>query len=110
MGLYLACIVQRFLHGGAIPGHGASPSGARELSRRCLLPPSLSVPALPSGSEVGESLEEHESIDDIKYRQLLKDYREAQVDLSSTRLNAEMLRSELDATHDALQASKNLAS
>ena len=32
----------------------------------------------------------------------MKDYREAQADLSSTRLNAEMLRAELDAARDAL--------
>ena len=57
-----------------------------------------------------ESSEEHESSDDIEYHQLLKDYREAQADLSSTRLNAETLRGELDTTRDALQASKNLAS
>jgi len=35
----------------------------------------------------------------------LKDYREAQSDLSSTMLNAEMLRTELDATRDALHFS-----
>jgi hypothetical protein len=40
----------------------------------------------------------------------LKDYREVQAVLSSTRLNAKMLHSELDATRDALQASKNLVS
>ena len=40
----------------------------------------------------------------------MKDYREVQADLSSTRLNAETLRGELDAVRDALQASKNLAS
>jgi hypothetical protein len=40
----------------------------------------------------------------------LKDYRKVQADLSSTRLNAETLRDELDATHDVLQASKNLVS
>ena len=33
------------------------------------------VPAQPSGSEVGESLEEHEYSDDADYHQLLKDYR-----------------------------------
>ena len=32
----------------------------------------------------------------------MKDYHEAQVDLSSTRLNAEMLCAELDAARDAL--------
>ena len=40
----------------------------------------------------------------------MKDYREAQADLSSTRLNVEMLRGELDTARDALQASKNLSS
>jgi uncharacterized protein (DUF3084 family) len=59
---------------------------------------------------VGELSEECESLDDINCHQLLKDYCEAQADLSSTRPNAEMLRSELDTTCDALQASKNLAS
>ena len=38
MGLNLACIVQRFLHGNAIPSRGASPSGARESSHRRLSP------------------------------------------------------------------------
>ena len=51
---------------------------------------------------MGESSKEHESLDDVEYRQLLKDYHEAQVDLSSTRLNAKMLRAELNATRDAL--------
>ena len=59
---------------------------------------------------MGKSLEERESSDDVEYHQLLKDYREVQVDLSSTRLNAEMLCGELDATRDALQAAKNLTS
>ena len=59
---------------------------------------------------MGELSKEHESLDDVEYRQLLKDYREVQADLSSTRLNAETLRGELDAARDALQASKNLAS
>ena len=61
MGLNLGCIVQRFLHGGAIPGRGAFPGGARESSRHHLPPLSPSVPAQPSGSKVGESLEERES-------------------------------------------------
>jgi len=59
---------------------------------------------------VGESSEEHESSDDVEYCQLLKDYHEVQADLSSTRLNAEMLCDDLDIAHEALQASKNLAS
>jgi hypothetical protein len=54
---------------------------------------------------VGESSKERESSDDIDYRQLLKDYREVQAVLSSTRLNTEMLHDELDASCDALQAS-----
>ena len=54
---------------------------------------------------MGESSEEHESLDDVEYRQLLKDYREAQADLSSTRLNAEMLRAKVDAACDALHFS-----
>ena len=35
----------------------------------------------------------------------MKDYREAQADLSSTRLNTEMLGAELDAARDALDFS-----
>ena len=89
---------------------GLSPGGARESSHRRLLSLSPSVPAQPSGSKVGESLEEHESSNDIEYHQILKDYHEVQADLSSTRLNAETLRDELDAARDAVQASKNLAS
>ena len=108
MGLNLACIVQCFLHGGAIPGHGAFPGGARESSRHHLPPLSPSVPAQPSGSEVTKSSEEHESSDDVEYHQLLKDYHEVQEDLSSTMLNAKMLCGELDATRDALEASKKL--
>ena len=91
-------------------GMGLSLGVAGESSRRHSSPPSPCVPAQPSGSEVGESSEECESLDDVNYHQLLKDYREAQVDLSSTRLNVEMLRGELDAARDALQAFKNLAS
>ena len=89
---------------------GLSPGGAGESSRHRLLPPSPSVPAQPSSSKVGESSKEHESVDYAEYHQLLKDYREVQADLSSTRLNAETLHGELDAARDALQASKNLAS
>ena len=89
---------------------GLSPGGAGESSRRRLLSPSPSIPAQPSGSEVGESSKEHESLDGIEYHQLLKDYHEVKVVLSSTKLNAEMLCNELDATCDALQASKNLVS
>jgi len=84
---------------------GLSPGGAGESSHRHLPPPSPSVPAQPSGSKVGKSLEEHESSDDIEYHQLLKDYHEAHADLSSTKLNAEMLRVELDAMRDALHFS-----
>jgi len=78
------------------PVVGLSPGGAGESSHHRLLPPSSSVPAQPSGSKVGESLEEHESLDDVDYHQLSKDYHEVQAVLSSTRLNAEMLRGELD--------------
>jgi len=92
------------------PVLGHSTGGAEESSCCRFPPPSPSIPAQPSGSEVGESSEEHESSDDVNYCQLLKDYQEAQVDLSLTRLYAEMLCGELDATCDALQASKNLAS
>ena len=89
---------------------GLYPGGARESSYHRLPPPSLSIPAQPTSSKVGKSSEERESTDDVEYHQLLKDYNEVQVDLSSTRLNAETLRGELDVVHDALQASKNLAS
>ena len=88
---------------------GLYPGGARESSYHRLPPPSLSVPAQPTSSKVGKSSEERESSDDIEYRQLLKDYREAQAELSSTKLNIEMLCGELDTARDALQASKNLA-
>ena len=84
---------------------GLSPGGARESSHRRLPPPSPSIPAHPSGSEVGQSSQEHESSDNVNYRQLLKDYHEAQADLSSTRLNAMMLRAEVDAARDALHFS-----
>ena len=89
---------------------GLSPGGAEESSRHRLKPPSPSVPTQPSGSKVGESSEERESSNDIEYHQLLKDYCEVHMNLSSTRLNAETLRGGLDATCDTLQASKNLAS
>ena len=89
---------------------GLSSSGARESSYRRLPPPSPSVPAQPSSSEVDKSSEEHESLDDVGYYLLLKDYHEVQAVLSSTRLNAEMLCGELDIVRDALQASKNLVS
>ena len=84
---------------------GLSPGGAGESSRRRLPSPSLTIPAHPSASEVGELLEEHESLDNVEYHQLLKDYHEAQADLSSTRLNAEMLLAELDVARDALHFS-----
>ena len=87
------------------PVVGLSPGGAEESSHHRLLPLSPSVLAQPSGSEVGESSGERESSDDIEYHQLLKDYREAQADLSSIRLNAEMLRAKLDAARDALHFS-----
>ena len=54
---------------------------------------------------MGELSKEHESLDDVEYRQLLKDYREVQADLSSTRLHVEMLRAELDTSSDALHFS-----
>ena len=46
----------------------------------------------------------------MDYHQLLKDYCKVQALLSSSRLNAEMLRGELDATRDALQVFENEAS
>ena len=65
--------------------------------------PSLAVGLSPDGAR--ESLEDHESLDDVEYHQLLKDYHKAQANLSSTRLNAEMLRAELEATRNALHFS-----
>ena len=65
--------------------------------------PSPVVGLSPDGAR--ESSEERESSDDIEYHQLLKDYCEAKADLSSTRLNAEMLRTEVDAMRDALHCS-----
>ena len=87
------------------PVMGLSPGGAVESSHRRLPPLSPSVLAQPSSSKVGELSEERESSDDVEYRQLLKDYHETQADLSSTRLNAKMLRAKLDTTHDALHFS-----
>ena len=110
MGMNLACIVQHFLHDGAILGRGASPRCFQESSCHRSPPPSLCVPAQPYGSEVGELSEEHEYSDNVDHRQLLKDYRNVQALLSSSRLNAEMLRGELDTTRDTLQVSKNEAS
>ena len=84
---------------------GLSLGGAGELSHRCLSLSSPSVPAQPSISKVDELLEDHESLDDVEYHQLLKDYGEAQADLSSTRLNVEMLHAEVVAARDALHFS-----
>jgi hypothetical protein len=87
------------------PVLGYSPGGAGESYCRRLPPPSPSIPAQPSSSKMGESSEEHESVDDIDCYQLFKDYCNVQAVLSVTRLNVEMLRNELDASHNALQAS-----
>ena len=84
---------------------GLPPGVARESSRRRSPPPIPCVPAQPSSSKVGESSEERESSDNVEYHQLLKDYGEAQVDLSSTRLNVEMLRAEPDVACNALHFS-----
>ena len=56
------------------PVKGLSPSGVEESSHRRLPSLSPSVPAQFSGSKVGKSLEERESLDDVDYHQLLKDY------------------------------------
>jgi hypothetical protein len=101
--------VQCFLPSGTIPSHGASPSGIKESSHRHLPLPSPSIPIQPSSSKVGQSSEEHESSDDVDYLQLLKDYCKVQAFVSSTRLKAEILHSELDVARDALEASKNVA-
>ena len=92
------------------PVVGLSPNIARESSHCRSPPPSLCVPTLSSSSKVGESFEEREYLDDADYHQLLKDYRKVQVLLSLSRLNAEMMRGELDAAHDALQVPENEAS
>jgi hypothetical protein len=89
------------------PVVGLSPCGVEESSRHRLSPSSPSIPTQPSSSEVDKSSEEWKSSDDVDYHQLLKDYREVQVVLSSTRLNTEMIRSEQDAMRDTLQVSKN---
>ena len=89
---------------------GLPPGVAGELSHRRSLPPSTCIPAQPFGSKVGKSSEEREYSDDVDYCQLLKNYHKVQALLSSSRLNAEMLRGELDAARDALQVSKNEAS
>ena len=60
--------------------------------------------------EVGELSEEHKYSDDVDYHQLLKDYHKVQALLSSSRLNPEMLRGELDTTRDAFQVFENEAS
>ena len=89
---------------------GLSPGGDRELSYRCLPPPSPSVPTRPSSSKVGESFEEREYLDDADYHQLLKDYHKVQALLSSSRLNVGMLRGELDVARVVVQVSENEAS
>ena len=78
------------------PVVGLPTGGAKESSRCHLLPPSLSVPAQPSGSEVGESLG-HE-----KYRKLLKHYHKVRAALCASRLHADMLRGDLVAVRTAL--------
>ena len=70
--------------------------GARESSRRLLPPLSPSVPAQPSGSEVGESSS------DKKYHKLLKHYHKAHELLCASRLHTDMLLSDLVAVHAAL--------
>ena len=102
MGLNLACIVQCFFHGSTIPSHGAFPRWCQRVIPSSLVAAEPVYPRKPSGSEVGELLEEHESLDNMEYRQLLKDYHEVLADLSSTKLNAETLPGKLDATCDAL--------
>jgi hypothetical protein len=54
---------------------------------------------------VGESSEKRESSDNVEYYQLLIDYHKVQADWSSARLNAEMLRADVDAAHNALHFS-----
>jgi len=89
---------------------GLPPGVAEESSHRRSSLPSPCVPTQPSGSEVGESSEERKYSDDIDYHQLLKDYHKVQALLSSSRLNAEMLRGELDTARDALKVFENEAS
>ena len=78
------------------PIEGLPTGGAEESSHRHLPLLSLSVPAQPSGSEVGESL------GDEKYRKLLKHYHEVRATLCVSRLHADMLRGDLVAVRAAL--------
>ena len=75
---------------------GLSPDGARESSRRRLPPPSPSVPAQPSGSEVGKSL------GDDKYHKVLKHYHKVRALLCASRLHADMLLGDLVAARVTL--------
>ena len=70
--------------------------GAKESSHRRSLPPSLFVPAQPSGFEVGESS------GDEKYHKLLKHYHEVRATLCVSRLHADMLCGDLVAPRVAL--------
>ena len=78
------------------PIMGLPTGGARESSHRRSPPPSPSVPAQLSGSEVGESS------GDEKYRKLLKHYHEVRALLCASRLHADMLLGDLVATSAAL--------
>ena len=75
---------------------GLTTSGAKESSHHRSLPPSPSVPALPSSSEVGECS------GNKKYHKLLKHYHEVRAVLCASRLHADMLRGDLVAACAAL--------
>jgi hypothetical protein len=75
---------------------GLPTGGAGELSHRCSPPSSPSIPAQPSGSEVGKSL------GDKKYLLLSKHYHELRVMLCASRLHTDMLLSDLVAMCTAL--------
>jgi hypothetical protein len=75
---------------------GLPTSGAGDSSHHRLPPSSPSVPAQPSGSEVGESS------GDKTYHKLLKHYHEIRALLCVSRLHADMLCHDLVAARATL--------
>ena len=78
------------------PVMGLPSDGASESSRRHSPSLSLSIPAQPSGSKVGESS------GDGKYRKLLKHYHEVRAALCASRLHTDMLCGDLVVARTAL--------
>jgi hypothetical protein len=68
MGLKLACIVQRFLHGSTIPDYGAFCRWCRRVFPSLLAAVEPVCPYTALWFLVGESLEERDSSDDVEYR------------------------------------------